>query len=197
MAITAAQVKELRDLTDAGIMDCREALTNCNGDVQKAKDYLRQKGAAKAEKKAARTTSEGRIGYYIHHNGKLGVMVEILCETDFVAKNDKFQELMKEMSMQIAANSPEYVSREQVPAEYIAKEHAGYLEAAIAEGKKPEIAEKIATGKVDKYLEGICLMEQGFFRDETIKVKDYVKSVIGVLGENIVIRRFVRMAVGE
>lgn len=197
MAVTAAQVKELRELTGAGMMDCRQALQENDGDVKKAQDWLRQKGMAKADKKASRATSEGRIGHYIHNNGKLGVLVELLCETDFVAKTEDFQHLLSELCMQVAAMNPEYVSREQVPADYIAKETEGYRAAAIAEGKKPEIAEKIATGKVDKYLEGICLLEQPYVRDDSIKVKDLVKQTIGKIGENIVVKRFVRFVVGE
>lgn len=195
--VTAAQVKELRELTGAGMMDCREALQNADGDVKKAQDWLRQKGMAKADKKASRSTSEGRIGHYIHTNGKLGVLVELLCETDFVAKNEMFQKLMNDLCMQVAAMSPEYVGREQVPAEYITRETEGYRKAAMEEGKPEAIAEKIAVGKVEKYLEGICLLEQPFIRDDSMKVKDLVRQTIGTLGENIVVKRFVRYVVGE
>lgn len=194
--VTAAQVKELRALSGAGMMDCREALQVNDCDIAKAQDWLRQKGMAKAEKKATRTTAEGRVGYYIHTNGKLGVMVELLCETDFVAKNEKFQHLMNELCLQVASMAPEYVSREEVPADYIAKELEGYRKAAIEEGKPEAIAEKIANGKVEKYLEGICLLEQTYIRDDSVKIKDLIKQTVGILGENIVVRRFFRMQVG-
>jgi len=195
--ISAAQVKELREATGAGIMDCREALQTTDGDVHKAMDWLRQKGMAKAEKKASRATSEGRVGSYIHAGGRLAVLVELNCETDFVAKNDQFQKLLGELCMQVAAMNPTYISREEVPAEFIEKEQAGYRQAALEDGKPEQMADRIAAGKVDKYVEGICLLEQAYIRDGSLKVRDLIKQTIGVVGENIQVKRFARFAVGE
>lgn len=195
--ISATQVKELREATGAGIMDCREALQATGGDVPKAMDWLRQKGMAKAEKKASRVTSEGRVGSYIHGAGRLGVLVELNCETDFVAKNEAFQKLLTELCMQVAAMAPMYISRDEVPAEFIEKEKAGYRQAAIEDGKPEQMADRIATGKVDKYVEGICLLEQAYIRDGSMKVQDLIKQTIGVVGENIQVKRFARFALGE
>ncbi len=195
--ISAAQVKELREATGAGIMDCREALQTTDGDVRKAMDWLRQKGMAKAEKKASRATSEGRVGSYVHAGGRLAVLVELNCETDFVAKNDQFQKLLGELCMQVAAMNPTYISREEIPAEFIEKEQAGYRQAALEDGKPEQMADRIAAGKVDKYVEGICLLEQAYIRDGSLKVRDLIKQTIGVVGENIQVKRFARFAVGE
>ena len=195
--VTAAQVKELRDLTSAGMMDCRNALKECDGDVKKAQEWLRRKGLAKAETKASRTAAEGRVGCYMHHTGKVGVLVELYCETDFVAKTEEFQNLLKDICLQVASMNPIYVSREQVPADFIEAEIAGYKKNAIENGKPEQIAEKIAKGQVDSFLKEKVLLDQPFVKDNDVTIGDKIKQVIGKLGENIVVKRFCRMAVGE
>ncbi|SKA69168.1 translation elongation factor Ts [Desulfobaculum bizertense] len=197
MAITAAQVKELRDKTGAGMMDCKKALTECNADVEKAVAFLREKGLAKAQKKAGRATSEGFIGSYLHSNGKLAVMVEILCETDFVAKSDKFQEFAKNVAMQIAAMNPLCVSPEELPQDVLEKEKEIYLHQAMEEGKPQNIAEKIVVGRIKKYYKEVCLLEQPFVKDDKLCIQDLLNELVAVLGENIKIGRFTRIAVGE
>jgi elongation factor Ts len=197
ITISATQVKELREVTGAGIMDCREALQTTGGDLQKAMDWLRQKGMARAEKKASRATSEGRVGSYIHGAGRLGVLVELNCETDFVAKNEAFQKLLTELCMQVAAMAPKYISKDEVPADFIEKEKAGYRQAAIEDGKPEQMADRIASGKVDKYIDSICLLEQAYIRDASMKVQDLIKQTISVVGENIQVKRFARFALGE
>lgn len=197
MAITAAQVKELRDKTGAGMMDCKKALTECNADVEKAVAFLREKGLAKAQKKAGRATSEGFIGSYLHSNGKLAVMVEILCETDFVAKSDKFQEFAKNVAMQIAAMNPLCVSPEELPQDILEKEKEIYLHQAMEEGKPQNIAEKIVVGRIKKYYKEVCLLEQPFVKDDKLCIQDLLNELVAVLGENIKIGRFTRIAVGE
>jgi len=198
MEITAQMVKELRERTGAGMMDCKKALTECSGDMDQAIDFLRKKGLSSAAKKAGRTTSEGYIGSYIHANGKIGVLVEINCETDFVAKTDDFKSLVKDVAMQIAASSPEVVNREELDQELIAKEREIYLEKILAEGKPANMADKIVDGMLEKrYYKDVCLMEQPFIKDTDMSVKDHVNSYIAKLGENIQIKRFVRFAMGE
>ena len=190
-------VKELRAKTGAGIMDCKEALAANNGNVEDAAAYLRQKGISKADKKASRDTSEGRIGSYIHAGGRVGVLVEVNCETDFVAKTDEFGDLVAGIAMQIAAMAPRYVTREEVPQDVIDKEIAGYKAAAIEEGKYEQMAEKIATGKVDKYFKAQCLMEQPYIKDDKQTIEDLVKSTIAKTGENIRIKRFSRFDLAD
>ncbi len=197
MASTAENVKELRARTGAGIMDCREALDKNEGNLDQAADWLRQKGIAKAEKKATRATSEGQVASYIHPGGKLGVLIEVNCETDFVAKTDDFQKLCVELAMQVAAMSPLYVKREDVPQDLIAKEQAGYRQAVLEEGKPEHMADKIAAGKVEKYFEQQCLLEQPYMRDQSKKVMDLVKETIAKTGENIQVKRFSRFVLGE
>lgn len=197
MSVSATVVKELRAKTGAGIMDCKEALKENDGDLGKAADWLRQKGISKAEKKAARTTSEGRIGSYIHMGGRVGVLVEINCETDFVAKTDEFTGLVNDVAMQIAAMSPTYVSRDEVPQETIDAEVAGYRAAAIEEGKPENIADKIAQGKVDKYFKAQCLLEQPYIKDDSKTIEDLLKETIGKVGENMRIKRFARFDLAE
>ena len=197
MAIDATIVKELRAKTGAGIMDCREALQENDGDVEKAAGWLRQKGISKADKKASRETSEGRIGSYIHMGGRVGVLVEINCETDFVAKTDEFGGLVGDVAMQIAAMSPRYISREEVPQEVIDAELAGYKAAAIEEGKPENIAEKIAQGKVDKYFQSQCLLEQPFIKDDSKTIEALLKETIAKTGENMRIKRFSRFDLAE
>lgn len=195
--ISATMVKDLRAKTGAGIMDCREALKENAGDVEQAAGWLRQKGISKADKKASRETNEGRIGSYIHMGGRVGVLVEINCETDFVAKTDEFGEFVSGVAMQIAAMSPSFVSREQVPQETIDAEIAGYKAAAIEDGKPENIAEKIAQGKVDKYFQAQCLMEQSYIKDDSQTVEALVKGMIAKVGENIRIKKFSRFDLSE
>ncbi|MHB2020140.1 MAG: translation elongation factor Ts [Candidatus Xenobia bacterium] len=197
MAITATLIKELRDKTGAGMMDCKQALEKNDGDLQKAADFLRQKGIASADKKKDRVASEGRIESYIHMGSKMGVLVEINCETDFVAKTDDFKNLCKEVALQIGAMAPLYVSHEQIPAELLEREKAGYRKVAVEEGKKPEIADKIAQGKLEKYFEKICLLNQPYIRDDKVKIGDMIKELSGKIGEKIVVTRFARFVLGE
>ena len=194
--ITSAMVKELREKTGAGIMDCKKALQEAGGDMEKALDILKKKGIAKAEKKATREAKEGLIGSYIHMGGKIGVLVEVNCETDFVARTQEFQQLVKDIAMQIAAMSPLYVSKEDVPQEVIEREKAIYREQALKAGKPEHVVEKIVEGKLNKFFEDICLLEQPFIRDDSKKVKDLITEAIAKLGENIKVSRFVRFQVG-
>ena len=196
MSISAEMVKELREKTGAGLMDCKRALTESAGDMEKAIDYLRQKGLASAAKKASRSATEGLIGSYIHMD-KLGVMVEINCETDFVARTDDFRELVKDVAMHIAAANPPYISREDVSAETIEREKEIYR--AQVMNKPPQVVEKILEGKLDKFFSDMCLLEQVFIKDPEgkKKVKDLITEKIAKLGENIVVRRFARFQLGE
>lgn len=195
--ISATTVKELRAKTGAGIMDCKEALAVNNGNIEEAAGWLRQKGISKADKKASRETSEGQVGSYIHLGGRVGVLVEVNCETDFVAKTDEFVSLVNGIAMQIAAMSPKFITREEVPQETIDKEIAGYKAAAIEEGKPENIAEKIATGKVDKYFQSQCLMEQSYIKDDSKTIESLIKETIARTGENIRIKRFSRFDLAE
>jgi elongation factor Ts len=197
MGISAAMVKELRDKTGAGMMDCKKALTESDGDLDKAVSYLREKGIAKAAKKAGRATSEGMIISYIHPGDKLGTMVEINCETDFVARTEDFQELAKNIAMQVAAANPIVVRREQMPPELVEKEREIYRAQVLNEGKPEKIADRIVDGKLDKYFAETCLMEQTFIKDQDRTVADILNEAIAKLGENITIRRFVRFCLGE
>jgi elongation factor Ts len=196
MSISAGMVKELREKTGAGLMDCKRALTESAGDVEKAIDYLRQKGLASAAKKASRSATEGLIGSYIHMD-KLGVMVEINCETDFVARTDDFRDLVKDVAMHIAAANPPYISREDVSSETIEREKEIYR--AQVMNKPPQVVEKILEGKLDKFFSDMCLLEQVFIKDPEgkKKVKDLITEKIAKLGENIVVRRFARFQLGE
>jgi elongation factor Ts len=194
-ATTPAQVKELREKTNAGMMDCKKALDETGGDLIKAEELLRKKGIASAGKKASRAAKEGTVASYIHLQGKVGVLVEINCETDFVAKNDNFRDLVKDITLHIAASHPLYVSRDQVPEQLIAAERE--IAAAQVLGKPANIVEKIVDGKIDKFYSTICLLEQAFIKNPDLTIKDLVSSKIAELGENIVIRRFTRYQVGE
>ena len=196
MNITADTVKELREQTGAGMMDCQKALCEAEGSVEKALDILRQKGLALASKRAAREVSQGLIGSYIHM-GKIGVLVEVNCETDFVAKTDDFQELVKEIAMHIAASNPVYVKREDISSEVIEKEKAIY--ASQVTNKPPQVVEKIVEGKLEKYYSDMCLVDQIFVKDpdQKKKIKDLIIEKIAKLGENILIKRFVRFQLGE
>ena len=197
MEVSANMVKELREKTGAGMMDCKKALAETGGDFQKALDYLRQKGLATAAKRAGRIASEGRVGSYIHAGGKIGVMVEVNCETDFVAKTDDFQAFATDMAMQIAASNPSYVRREEVTPEVLEREKEIYR-AQARDAKKPEkVMEKIVEGKLEKFYSEVCLMEQAFVKDPDVTVQDLLNTLIGKLGEKIEIRRFTRYQVGE
>jgi len=193
--ISPALVKELREKTNAGMMDCKKALTETAGDLVKAEEYLRKKGIASAGKKASRVAKEGIVASYIHLQGKVGVLVEINCETDFVAKNEIFREFVKDITLHIAAASPLYVSRDQVPGTLLEAERRIY--AAQVTGKPENIVEKIVDGKIDKFYGTLCLLEQAFIKNPDLTIKDYVNSKIAELGENIIIRRFTRYMVGE
>jgi elongation factor Ts len=188
-------VKKLREKTNAGFMDCKRALEEAGGDLEKAETVLRTKGIASAGKKASRATKEGIVASYIHLQGKVGVLVEVNCETDFVAKNENFREFVKDITLHVAAAQPQYVSREEVPAEIIEAERAIYQ--AQVKGKPANVVSKIVDGKLDKFYSTICLLEQGFIKNPDQTINDLVKSKIAELGENIVIRRFTRYLVGE
>jgi elongation factor Ts len=195
--VSANMVKELREKTGAGMMDCKKALAETGGDFQKALDYLRQKGLATAAKRAGRVASEGRVGSYIHAGGKIGVMVEVNCETDFVAKTDDFQAFAKDIAMHIAASNPSYIRREEVTADVLEREKEIYR-AQARDAKKPEkVMEKIVEGKLEKFYGEVCLLEQAFVKDPDITVQDLLNGLIGKLGEKIEIRRFTRYQVGE
>ncbi len=195
--INAATVKELRERTGIGMMECKAALAECAGDIEKAIDILRKKGGAKAAKKAGRATGQGQVGAYIHHGGKVGVLIEIDCETDFVARTPDFQSLVKDLAMHVAAANPLYISRDDVPPEVTGKEKEIYKEQAAATGKPAQVLEKIVLGKLDKYYKEVCLLEQIYIRDETKSVADVIHERIAKLGENIVVKRFQRYQLGE
>jgi elongation factor Ts len=195
--ISATMVRDLREKTGAGMMDCKKALAESGGNFEKAVDYLRQKGLATAAKRAGRVASEGRIGSYIHAGGKIGVLVEVNCETDFVAKTDDFQNFAKDLAMQVAASSPLFVRREEVPPEALEKEREIYRVQAREAGKPEKIIDKIVEGKLEKYYGEVCLLEQVFVKDTDIKIQDLLNGLIGKLGEKIEIRRFARFQVGE
>ncbi len=197
MEITASMVKELRERTGAGIMDCKKALSETRGDLEAAVEYLRRKGIAKASQKTGRTAEEGLVGAYIHQGGKIGVLVEVNCETDFVARTDDFQGLVKDIAMQIAASNPLYVSRGDVPEELIEKEKEVYRAQALESGKPEHVVDKIVEGRMEKFYQEVCLLEQTFIKDSSMTVEDLIKSYIAKLGENIVVRRFARFEVGR
>ncbi len=196
MKITAQMVKKLRDMTGAGMMDCKKALQEADGDFDKAIEILRKKGAAKAAKKAGRATGEGIITSYVHFNGRIGVLLELNCETDFVARTDEFKELAYNLAKQVAAMSPRWVSREDVPQEVIEKEKEIYREQLKNSGKPENVVEKIIEGKLEKFFQENCLLEQDYIFDDKKKVKDIITEAIGKIGENIRVSRFVRLEVG-
>lgn len=195
MEITAQMVKELREKTGAGMMECKKALESSGGDFNKAIEYLRQKGLATAQKKAGRSASEGIIASYIHMD-KIGVLLELNCETDFVARNEEFRQLAKDIAMHIAAANPQYVSKEQIPQEVIEKEKEIYR-AQITGNKPPQVIEKIIEGKLEKFYEEMCLLNQPFVKEPERKIQDLITEKIAKFGENIVVRRFVRFQVGQ
>lgn len=197
MQITAQMVKELRERTGAPMMQCKEALQETAGDLEKAVDVLRKKGIAAAAKKAGRATAEGAVASYIHAGGKIGVLVEVNCETDFVARTDDFQELVRDLGLHIAAAEPRFVEREQVTEELLAREREIYREQAIASGKPEQVADKIVAGKMEKYYSETVLLEQPFVKDSDQTVGELLAATIGKIGENIRVRRFARFKLGE
>lgn len=197
MAINATQVKELREKTGAGMMDCKNALSEAAGDMEQAIVWLRKKGLASAQKKAARAAAEGMVGYYIHPGDKLGVLLEVNCETDFAAKSADFQQLVKDIAMHIAAQNPLYVRRDEVPGEVLEKEKEIYKDQARASGKPDHIIDKIAEGKLESYYQMACLYDQQFVKDPSQTVEQLIGSLVGKIGENIRIRRFARFKTGE
>lgn len=197
MTITAEMVKEIRQRTGIGVMECKEALKESNGDIEKAIVILRKKGYARAKDKQSREVTEGLVGSYIHMNGKIGVLVEVNCESDFVARNEEFRELVKNISLHIAASSPQYVSISDVPLEVLEEEKEIIRDQFKDSGKPPEIVEKIVEGKLKKFYEEVCLEEQLFIKDDKVSVKQFVASYIAKFGENIKIRRFARFEMGK
>ena len=197
MEVTLQMIKELRERTSAGINDCKKALVDAEGDMEKAAVLLREKGLAAAAKRAGRVASEGVVDSYIHGGGRIGVLVEVNCETDFVAQNEKFRAFVKDVAMQIAASSPLYVNKEDVPQEDIEKEKEVLRQQALNEGKPEKIVDKMVEGRISKFYDEYCLMEQQFVKDPEIKVKDLLNSLVAVIGEKITVRRFVRFERGE
>ena len=195
--IKATMVKDLREKTGAPFLDCKNALVETEGDFEKAAEVLRIKGVAKASKKTTRKTDQGIISSYVHAGGKIGVMLEVNCETDFVARNDEFQNLCREVAMQIAANNPTYVRKEEVSEEEIENERRILKAEAMESGKPENIAEKMVAGRINKFFEEICLLEQPYIRDPKMKITDLVNNLIAKIGENIVVKRFVRYQLGE
>ena len=195
--VTAEQVRTLRDKTGAGFMDCKKALTEHHGDVDQAMQFLREKGLAAAAKKATRAASEGLVTSYIHAGGKIGVLVEVNCETDFVARTDEFQALVKDLAMQIAASSPQYLRREEISAEKIESEKKIYHVQASESGKPEKVVEKMVEGKLTKFFADVCLLEQPYIKDPSRNVGQLVTDAIAKIGENIVVRRFARFQLGE
>lgn len=197
MEISATSVRELREKTGAGMMDCKKALTETAGDFEKAMEWLRKKGLANADKKAGRTAAEGIVSSYIHGDGKIGVLLEVNCETDFVARTEDFKNFVRDIALHIAAANPQYVTASEVPADLLDKERAIYKDQAATSGKPANVVEKIVEGKVQKFLNEICLMDQPFVKDPDKTVAQFQKEVVAKLGENTTIRRFVRMVMGE
>jgi elongation factor Ts len=197
MQITPTMVKELREKTGAGIMDCKEALTVSNGSMESAIDHLRMKGLQSASKRSARSTLEGVVGSYIHAGGRLGVLVEVNCETDFVARTDDFQELVRDIAMQIAASNPRYVSRQEIDDEELAKERHILEEQAKAAGRPEHIIPKIVDGRIEKFYEEVCLLDQPFVKNPDLTIGGLIKETIAKVGENITVSRFVRFVLGE
>ena len=197
MKISAKTVKNLRERTGAGMMDCKKALLQSDGDLDKAIDFLRKSGIAKAEKKGSRTASEGIIYSYIHHGDKLGVLLELNCETDFVAKTDGFNGLANNLAMQIAATNPISIDRDSIDKNYLKKEESIFKEQALSSGKPENVVDKIVNGKLEKLYSEICLLDQSYIKDTDKKISDLLNEAIATLGENIVIARFIRFAVGD
>jgi elongation factor Ts len=197
MDITADKVKELRERTGIGMMECKSALQESGGDMEKAIEILRKKGHARAQAKAGRVASQGAVGSYIHMNGRIGVLVEINCESDFVARNAEFQELVKEIAMQVAAAKPRYISNDEIPADTLEAEKE-IIRAQLGDMKKPpEIMERIIQGKLGKFFEEVCLLDQPYIRDDKLKIRDLVAQAVAKIGENIKVRRFARFEIGQ
>ncbi|MBX3345803.1 MAG: translation elongation factor Ts [Nitrospira sp.] len=197
MASLSELVKELREKTGAGILDCQKALTENGNSIDKAIDYLRQKGLAAAQKKAGRETNQGLIHAYIHAGGKIGVLIEVNCETDFVARNEQFKAFVNDLALQVAASSPSYVRREEIPADIVEKERSIYEAQAKELGKPPAAWPKIVEGKLEKFYQENCLLEQGFIKDPSVVIKDLLAQQIATIGENMNIRRFTRFQLGQ
>ena len=197
MEVSATAVRDLREKTGAGMLDCKKALTECAGDVGKAVDWLRKKGLSAAEKKSGRAAAEGVVSAYIHGDGKIGVLLEVNCETDFVARTEDFKNFVKDIALHVAAASPQFVQASEVPGDVVQKEEEIYRAQAAQSGKPAQVIEKIIQGRVQKYLAEICLVDQPFVKNPDITVGQYTKEVIAKLGENITIRRFVRLVMGE
>ncbi|WP_322800454.1 translation elongation factor Ts [Thermoflexus sp.] len=197
MNISVDMVKRLREMTGAGILDCRKALEETGGDFEKAIDYLREKGLARAARKLERTAREGLVVAYVHPGNRVGVLLELNCETDFVARTPEFQQLAHDLLLQIAATSPRYIRREEIPAEVLEHERQIYLKEALNEGKPPHIAEKIAESRLNRFIQEVCLLEQPFIKDEDRTVGQVIMETIARVGENIVVRRFTRYELGE
>jgi elongation factor Ts len=197
LAVSTSQIKELREKTGVGIMDCKTALNECDGDINKAIDYLRKKGIATAKKRSSRTTSQGQVMSYIHAGGKIGVLVEVNCETDFTGKNEDFAIFVKDLAIQIAATSPVAIDRESIPQEILEKEREIYATQAKESGKPEKVIQKIVEGKLKKFFAEACLLEQPFVKNPDITVQDLINEMIAKTGENIVMRRFVRFQLGE
>ena len=197
MSVDAKTVKTLRDKTGAGMMDCKKALTETGGDMEKAIIYLREKGIASASKKSGRATKEGRIISYIHPGDKLGVLLEVSCETDFVARGEKFIEFVRDIAMHIAAAAPSYLTKDEIPGDVLEQERSIYRTQALNDGKPEKIVDKIVEGRVSKYAAEVCLLDQPFVKDDKIKISDFIKNGIATFGENISIARFVRFKLGE
>lgn len=197
MTVSMELIKELREKTGVGIMDCKKALNECGGDLDKAVDYLRKKGIATAKKRGGRSTSQGQVQAYIHAGGKIGVLVEVNCETDFTGKTEDFSAFVKDIAMQIAATNPVAIDRERIPSELLEREKEIYATQAKEMGKPEKVIEKIVEGKMKKFYSEACLLEQAFVKNPDITVQDYLNELIAKTGENIVIRRFVRFQLGE
>lgn len=197
MTISANQVKELRDKTGISMMECKSALAEAAGDLEKAIEILRKKGIAKATKKSGRATGQGLIGSYIHHGGKIGVLIEVNCETDFVARTADFQDLLKDLAMHVAAANPLYIDREEIPPEVVGKEREIYREQAAGTGKPAAVLDKIVDGKLEKFFKEVCLLEQAFVKEESKSIRDLIHEKVAKLGENIQVRRFQRYQLGE
>ena len=195
--ISMAQVKELRERTGAGIVNCKKALAENSGDIEKAIDFLREKGLAAAAKRAGRAAEQGVVGSYIHGGGKIGVLVEVNCETDFVARTEEFQQLVKDLAMQVAAANPRCVRREDITAVELERERAVYQTQAEASGKPAQVIEKIVSGKVEKFYSEVCLLEQAYIREPSKTVQEIVNDAVSKTGENIVVHRFARFQIGE
>lgn len=196
MTVSAAQVKELRNITGAGMMECKEALIEAKGDLEAATQILRKRGLSELKRRSGRTAEEGVIDSYVHFGGRIGVLVEVNCETDFVARNEEFKRFAHDIAMHIAAANPLYISRDEVPPEVIDKEREIYKSQALEEGKPEKIVDKIVEGKLEKFFQSVCLLEQPFIKNTDLTVETYLGEVAGKIGENIVIRRFVHFELG-